>query len=126
MAYDLRISLGFFEALMVQAIATPLNFDDFLAWYPETGGRYELRHGTVVDMRPIGSHEQVIALIRRKLDLEIERLGLPYFIPQTCLVKPQREGEGYLPDIIVLDQEKSKTILIGRGVRVFLKEVRWA
>lgn len=47
-------------------------------------------------------------MIRRKLDFEIERLNLPYFIPQSCLVKPYREAEGYLPDIIVLDREKVK------------------
>ena len=82
----------------------PLSFDDFLAAYPEDGGRYELRRGEIVEMRPIGPHEEVIALIRRKLDIEIDRLGLPYFIPQSCLVKPYRDAEGYLPDIIVLDK----------------------
>ena len=92
-------------AVMVQATPQPLTFDQFVSLYPEDGGRYELRNGAINEMRPIGPHEQVIALIRRKLDLEIDRLGLPYFIPQTCLVKPYREAEGYLPDIIVLDQE---------------------
>ncbi|MGB7251103.1 MAG: Uma2 family endonuclease [Phormidesmis sp.] len=91
---------------MVQATAHPLTFDDFVAYYPEDGRRYELRYGEIVEMRPIGPHEEVIGFIRRKLDVEIERLNLPYFIPQTCLVKPHREGEGYLPDIIVLDQAK--------------------
>ncbi|MEL6326843.1 MAG: Uma2 family endonuclease [Cyanobacteria bacterium J06626_23] len=91
---------------MVQSVSKPLTFDDFVARYPEDGGRYELRYGAIVEMRPIGPHEEVIALIRRKLDLEIDRLNLPYFIPQTCLVKPERETEGYLPDIIVLDQDK--------------------
>lgn len=93
---------------MIQAAAKPLMFDDFIGLYPEDGGRYELRHGEIVEMRPIGPHEEVIALIRRKLDFEIERLSLPYFIPQSCLVKPYREAEGYLPDIIVLDKEKVK------------------
>ena len=101
---------------MIQAAAKPLTFDDFLGLYPEDGGRYELRHGKIIEMRPIGPHArgaspkeiEVIALIRRKLDCEIERLGLPYFIPQSCLVKPYREAEGYLPDIIVLDGEKVK------------------
>ncbi|MGC1306438.1 MAG: Uma2 family endonuclease [Phormidesmis sp.] len=93
---------------MVQAKADLLTFDDFVVRYPEGGGRYELRYGEIVEMRPIGPHEEVIALIRRKLDFEIERLNLPYFIPQSCLVKPYREAEGYLPDIIVLDREKVK------------------
>ena len=94
---------------MVQAAASPLIFDEFIECYPEDGGRYELRHGMMVEMRPIGPHEEVIALIRRKLDVEIERQNLPLFIPQSCLIKPLRVGEGYLPDIIVLDREKVKT-----------------
>ena len=94
---------------MVQAAANPLTFDEFIECYPEDGGRYELRHGMMVEMRPIGPHEEVIALIRRKLDVEIERQNLPLFIPQSCLIKPLRVGEGYLPDIMVLDQEKVKT-----------------
>ncbi|MBD2231977.1 Uma2 family endonuclease [Phormidium tenue] len=94
---------------MVQAASQPLTFEQFLERYPEDGGRYELRHGVILEMRPIGAHEEVISLVRRKLDFEIERLGLPYFIPQSCLVKPLQEGEGYLPDIIVLDQSKVKT-----------------
>lgn len=94
---------------MVQAAANPLTFDEFIECYPEDGGRYELRHGVMVEMRPIGPHEEVIALIRRKLDVEIERQNWPLFIPQSCLIKPLRVGEGYLPDIIVLNQEKVKT-----------------
>ena len=93
---------------MVQTAANPLTFDDFVALYPEDGGRYELRYGEIVEMRPVGPHEQAIALIRRKLDLEIDRLGLALFIPQSCLIKPQRDTEGYLPDIIVLDKVKIK------------------
>lgn len=94
---------------MVQANSQSLTFEQFLAQHPEDGGRYELRYGVILEMRPIGAHEEVISLVRRKLDFEIERLGLPFFIPQSCLVKPLREGEGYLPDIIVLDRAKVKT-----------------
>ncbi len=93
---------------MVQLAPRPLTFEEFIARYPENGGRYELRHGVMIEMRPTGCHEEVIALIRRKLDREIEQLSLPWFIPQSCLIKPLREGEGYLPDIIVLDQNQVK------------------
>ncbi len=89
---------------MVQAAPSRLTFDDFLALYPEDGDRYELRNGAIYPMRPIGPHEEVIGFTRRKLDIELDRLNEPWFIPQTCLVKPKRDGEGYLPDIIVLDK----------------------
>lgn len=117
---------------MVQATAQSLTFDDFIALYPEDGGRYELRYGEIVEMRPIGPHEQVIALIRRKLDLEIDRLGLPLFIPQSCLIKPQRDAEGYLPDIVVLDTakvnedpywNKSSSVSTGAPVRLIVEVV---
>jgi Uma2 family endonuclease len=87
---------------MVQAESGRLTFDEFIALYPEDGGRYELRHGVRTEMRSIGAHEEVIALIRRKLDVEIDRLRQPWLIPQTCLVKPDRKGEGYLPNVIVV------------------------
>ncbi|NEO09160.1 Uma2 family endonuclease [Moorena sp. SIO3I8] len=90
---------------MVQAVSKLLTFDEFLEQYPEDGGNYELRQGRILAMRPTGLHEQVAALIARKIDVEIERLSLPYFIPRTCLVKPYQQGEGYLPDIIVLDKQ---------------------
>ncbi|NEP16083.1 MAG: Uma2 family endonuclease [Leptolyngbya sp. SIO4C1] len=117
---------------MAQAASSALTFDQFLTLYPEDGGRYELRHGAMVEMRPIGPHEQVIALLRRKLDVEIERLNLPYFIPQSCLVKPQRGGEGYLPDIVVLDQaavkddpywQKRSSISLGRSAKLMVEVV---
>ena len=89
---------------MVQAAPSRLTFDDFLELYPEDGDRYELRNGAIHPMRPIGPQEEVIGFTRRKLDIELDRLSQPWFIPQTCLVKPERDGEGYLPDIIVLDK----------------------
>jgi Uma2 family endonuclease len=90
---------------MTQTFIKPLSYAEFIERYPEDGGRYELINGEIVLVRPLGSHEKVAALISRKLDVEIERLSLPYFIPRTCLVKPNREGDGYLPDIIVLDEK---------------------
>jgi len=88
-----------------QVARSPLTFDQFVDQYPEDGGRYELRWGEVVGIRPTGPHEKVAALVARKLDLEIERLELPWFIPRTCLVKVAgSEINGYLPDLIVLDE----------------------
>jgi len=118
--------------IAVPNTTNPLTFDNFVSLYPEDGGRYELRYGEIIEMRPIGPHEEVIALIRRKLDIEIDRLNLGCFIPQTCLVKPVREAEGYLPDIIVLDKEqvqndpywkKASSVSTGESTRLIVEVV---
>ncbi|NEQ96005.1 MAG: Uma2 family endonuclease [Cyanothece sp. SIO2G6] len=90
---------------MVQAIPQLTTFDEFIAWYPD-GGRYELINGRVREVKPTGSHEQVGGYLNRKLTIEMDRLGLPYFIPKSCTVKPFSDQSGYLPDIVVLDQTK--------------------
>jgi Uma2 family endonuclease len=117
---------------MIQVAPRRLSFDEFVSLYPEDGDRYELRNGVMVAMRPIGPHEEVIAFIRRKIDIEIDRLNLPWFIPQTCLVKADREDSGYLPDIIVLDKaainddpywKKYSSISMGNTVQLIVEVV---
>ncbi len=44
------------------------------------------------------------SLIRRKLNVEIDRQDLPYFISHRCLIKLLGTGIAFRPDIIVLDQ----------------------
>jgi Uma2 family endonuclease len=90
---------------MVQAIPQLTTFDEFLAWYPETG-RYELINGRVCEVKPTGLHEQVGGYLNRRLSVEMDRLELPYFIPKSCTVKPFGEQSGYLPDVVVVDQTK--------------------
>lgn len=82
-----------------------MTFETFLEWYPENGRRYELIEGVVVEMRPTGSHEDVGGFVGDELSFEIRRSGLPYSIPRTCLIKPQVEGSGYVPDVVVLNRE---------------------
>src|SRR6476646_2315999 len=116
-----------------QVARSPLTFDQFVNQYPEDGGRYELRWGEVVGMRPTGPHEKVAALIARKLDLEIERLELPWFIPRTCLVKVTgSEINGYLPDLIVLDDvaveadpywQRQSSISLGSSAKLVVEVV---
>ncbi len=91
---------------MVQAAQQFLTFEEFLEWYPEDGKRYELIDGEIVEMRPVGDHEEIAGLITRKLDREIERLNLPYFIPKTCCIKPSSNIDGYVPDVIILDRRQ--------------------
>ncbi len=117
---------------MAQTVSQSLTFDQFVEQYPEDGGCYELIKGAIVEMRPIGEHEKVTAITSRRLDLEIERLDLPYFVSRNCLVKPKIEESGYLPDIIVLDEqtiaadpywEKYSTISIGTSAKLAIEVV---
>lgn len=87
---------------MVQAVPQISTFDEFMAWYLEQG-HYELINGRVRDVKPTGVHEQVGRYLNGRLAVEIARLGLPYFIPKSCTVKPFSEQSGYLPDVVVVD-----------------------
>jgi len=40
-----------------------------------------------------------------KVEIDIERLNLPYFIPKECVIKPMPEESRYGPDIIVLNEQ---------------------
>ncbi len=120
---------------MTQAVPTTLTFktfEEFLEWYPDGRGRYELVDGVVVEMNSTGDHEEVAAFLNRKLNVEIDRLNLPYFIPRTYLVKPANFISGYQPDILVLDRgaleaeplwKKSSTITLGSSVKLAVEVV---
>lgn len=92
---------------MVQArVNGPMSFEDFLAWYPEDGRRYELIEGIAVEMLPIGPHEDVSGFLVAELNGAIRQAQLPYSIPRTCLIKPRPEGSGYMPDVVVLNRDR--------------------
>ena len=55
-------------------------------------------------MEPTGTHEQVAAFVGRKLNVEIDRLNLNYFIPHRYLIKLLGTETAFCPDVIVLDQ----------------------
>ena len=109
-----------------------MNFEQFVAWYPEGQKLYELRRGVVVEMMPTGDHEEVVDFAARKLILEVERLQLPYLFPRTYLVKPPLLESGYRPDILVLDKsalknepqwQKAATIIQGSSVKLVVEVV---
>ena len=117
---------------MTQALSKLLTFEEFLAWYPEDGRRYELLEGEIVDMRPVGQHELIASFIDAELTLEIRRLQLPYFSSRNTLVKPNRPGSADLPDVIVLDREalgadpyweQFSTISVGSSARLVVEVV---
>ncbi|MBW4513380.1 MAG: Uma2 family endonuclease [Scytonematopsis contorta HA4267-MV1] len=90
---------------MTQALPKIVNFDEFIAWYPENSGvRYELHNGEIVEMsQPKGKHEKVKGFLSRKLSVEFDRLNLPYFIPNQAIVKPPERESGYFPDVLILN-----------------------
>jgi Uma2 family endonuclease len=117
---------------MAQALPKPLIFEEFLAWYPEDGRRYELIEGEIVEMRPVGQHELIASFIDAELTLEMRRLQLPYFSSRNTLVKPNRPGSADLPDVIVLDREalgadpyweQFSTISVGSSARLVVEVV---
>lgn len=119
---------------MIQALSKLMTLDDFLDWYPDGYGRFELRDGVAVQMQPTGTHERVAGEVAAVATIEIRRLQLPYFIPRQCIVKPidTNEKSGYNPDVIVLDEKgllceplwkKRSTIIRGETARLIVEVV---
>jgi Uma2 family endonuclease len=83
-------------------------------------------------VRPVGDREEIIGLVTRQLDREIDRLNLPWFLPKSCCVKPESELNGYVPDVIVLDRQQlgserlwktASTIRQGQSARLVIEVV---
>ncbi|AFZ27779.1 hypothetical protein Cylst_5786 [Cylindrospermum stagnale PCC 7417] len=90
---------------MVQALTKPVTFEEFIDWYPETGVRYELHNGVIVEMTPpVGDHEEIVGFLVEELVTEYKRLKLPYLIPKTAFVKPPEADSAYSPDILLLNR----------------------
>jgi Uma2 family endonuclease len=82
----------------------PLTLDEFLAQY---GGdkRYELIDGEVFDLEPTGPHEEVAGFINTKACVQIDAMGLPWFVLQRGLLRPSNTGmTAFHPDIMVIDR----------------------
>ena len=45
-------------------------------------------------------------MIGRKLNVEIDHLKLPYFVPYRCLISPLGTDTAFRPDVVVLDETK--------------------
>ncbi|MGB5959231.1 MAG: Uma2 family endonuclease [Coleofasciculaceae cyanobacterium] len=118
---------------MFQAAPKTMTLEEFLDWYPDGYGRFELHDGVVVEMQPTGPHEQVGGFLALKSGVQIERLELPYLIPRQCIIKPiDSDKSGFIPDIAVLDKnalesepmwQKRSTIIKGETVRLAIEVV---
>jgi len=69
------------EIFMIQTIIKSITFEEFLEWYPDGKGRFELRNGVIVELNPKGEHKEVTGFLIRKINVEIDRLNLPYVTP---------------------------------------------
>lgn len=88
---------------MVQLVRKSLKFKEFNLNYGDDN-LYELIDGELIELEPTGLHEQVAATVGRKLNVEIDRFDLPYFLPHRCLIKLLGTETAFRPDVIVLDQ----------------------
>ncbi len=103
---------------MIQSLARqPMGFDEFLDWYPSDGHRYELIEGSVVEMLPTGPHEDIGGFLSAELNFEIRRSNKPYSIPRNCLIKPQADYSGYIPDVVVLNREQLHEETLGQRLQ---------
>ncbi len=83
-----------------------LSFDEFVARH---GGdnRYELIDGEVFDLEPTGYHEEVAAYITKKVCVQIDVEGLPWFVLQRGLLRPSNTGmTAFRPDVMVIDRNE--------------------
>jgi Uma2 family endonuclease len=84
----------------------PLSVDEFLARYG-SDNRYELIDGEVFDLEPTGQHEEVAAFITAKLCVQIDSIGLPWFVLQRGLLRPfNTEMTAFRPDVAVVDRDE--------------------
>lgn len=83
-----------------------LTLNEFLDWYPEDGGRFELRDGVIFAMQATGTHEQVAGFLALELGIEIKRQNLPFFIPRQGIVKAKdSDRSGFIPDVFILNAD---------------------
>lgn len=109
------------------------TLDEFLDWYPEGQGRFELHDGAVIKRQATGTDEQVGGFLALEVGVEVERLALPYFIPRQGIIKAiDSDKSGYSPDVMVLDWQqietepmwkKRSTITRGETIRLVIEIV---
>ncbi|BAZ02767.1 hypothetical protein NIES37_67800 [Tolypothrix tenuis PCC 7101] len=116
---------------MFQALPKTVTFAEFLNWKPD-GGCYELHDGVIVEMQPVGDHEEINGFLAGEVTYEFKRLKLPYIIPKQALVKIPDKESGYSPDVIVINQnhlssepmwKKSSTVTQAASVPLVIEVV---
>lgn len=93
--------------IMVQAGIQTIDFDTFVAMYPEQGQRYELHDGLIIEMpKPTGYHSQLTGFLIEELIWAIAQMGKrgQWLIPRESIVRAANGRSGYEPDILVLER----------------------
>ena len=92
--------------MMIQTLPKVTTFDEFVEFLPENSGvRYELHNGKIIETaQPVGEHEESKGFLTVKLSGLIDRLELPYLIPNQTIVRPESKDSGYFPDILVVNR----------------------
>jgi Uma2 family endonuclease len=119
---------------MTQAIPKLVTFEEFVDRLPENSGvRYELHNGDIVEMaQPVGDHEEVKGFLTIKLSASIDRLDLPYIVPNQVIVRPLEKDSGYFPDVLVLNRanlaneplwKKQSTVSLGASIPLVIEVV---
>jgi len=84
----------------------PVTFEEFVQWKPEEQ-RYELHNQVIIEMpQPSGEHEEITSFLTERITAEYLRLGFPYRIAKTGLVKPPESESAYSPDVLVLNRSQ--------------------
>ena len=117
---------------MVQSLTQLLTFDEFIDWHPADGRVFELIQGVPAEVNPNGPHEKLSGWLSLELGIAIRQQNLPFFIPKTATLKPNRDRSGYKPDVVVLDDrqmadeprwQSQSTILQGMSVALVIEIV---
>jgi Uma2 family endonuclease len=119
---------------MTQALPKLVNFEEFVEWLPENSAvRYELHNGDIVERaQPVGEHEEVKGFLTIKVSVAIDRLGLPYSIPNQVIVRPPEKDSGYFPDVLVLNRgnlvnetlwQKQSVLSLGASIPLVIEVV---
>jgi Uma2 family endonuclease len=98
---------------MTQTLPKLVTFDEFIAWYPNNGKRYELHNGAIIEMPPpVGDHESIVGFLAAQIAFQFLQMGLPYRIPKTAFIKTPNADTAYSPDVLLLNHDNLKNELL--------------
>ncbi|MCP2727919.1 Uma2 family endonuclease [Limnofasciculus baicalensis] len=93
----------------IERIKQKLTFDQFLDWYPEGSGIYELVEGEIIEMRATRQHDDITFFILFAFNDEIRHLQLDYVVNNTAIIQTG-ENQGRKPDISIIKRADWSTI----------------